>query len=168
MTRAGPARARVQVRRKGASVLDTSGVDFERLYASRSTRDNELAWRAARPELQSTRLPPTQWRIVHEGKDGRAWVSVRNGEASVIESVSRERDERLWLHVSLARRDRLPTWDELRDVKQQFLGSHVEAYVVLPPISRYVNVLSTCLHLWTCLDAPRGVLPDFSGGTGSI
>lgn len=64
-----------------------------------------------------------------------------------------------WLHVSASYPDRLPTWDDLREVKETFCGPKREAYIVLPPAERYVNHHSCVLHLWCAVDGPA--LPDF-------
>ncbi len=56
--------------------------------------------------------------------------------------------------------NRIPTWGELRSVKELFLGD-VYTYLVLPPKEFYVNVTPTVLHLWHCRDGPQ--LPEFSG-----
>ena len=78
---------------------------------------------------------------------------------SAILSVERERDGKLWLHVSLAHQSRMPSWDELRRVKSWLMGPDARAIQVLPPESEYVNLHPFCLHLWQCLDGD--VLPDF-------
>lgn len=64
-----------------------------------------------------------------------------------------------WLHVSASYADRLPTWEDMRAVKETFCGTDREAYIVLPPTERYINDHAFVLHLWCCLDGP--MLPDF-------
>jgi hypothetical protein len=78
---------------------------------------------------------------------------------TVICSAARERDGRRWLHVSMARPDRLPSWPDVHAVKELFLGAKRRALQVLPPEDEYVNVHPNCLHLWSCLDDDG--LPDF-------
>ncbi len=78
---------------------------------------------------------------------------------SVIISAERHDDGRRWLHVSLARRSRLPTWDDVRLIKDLFVGRGRKAIQILPPENEYVNVHPHCLHLWSCLDDDG--LPDF-------
>lgn len=77
----------------------------------------------------------------------------------VLCSASVESDGRRWMHVSCSRRNRLPSWEELRMVKDAFIGRERRAIQVLPPDSEYVNTHSFVLHLWSCLDVE--VLPDF-------
>jgi hypothetical protein len=79
---------------------------------------------------------------------------------TVLASVQRQRDGQRWLHVSFSRPDRLPSWEELKEVKQIFIGRERTAIQVIPRDSEYVNVHPYCLHLWTCLDSE--VVPDFA------
>lgn len=85
---------------------------------------------------------------------------------SVILSGSREEDGKRWLHLSVAHRQRIPAWSELKLVKDLFLGPHLWAIQVLPTADKYVNINPRVLHLWHCVDGIA--LPDFTGGTGSI
>jgi len=85
---------------------------------------------------------------------------------SLILSGAYEMDKKRWLHLSIARPDRLPTWDELKTAKTLFLGRETMAIQVMPPESKYVNQHPYCLHLWHCLDGDP--CPDFTAGTGSI
>jgi hypothetical protein len=78
---------------------------------------------------------------------------------AVIVSVAEEDDGHRWLHVSCSRAERLPTWRELREVKELFVGRDRLALQVLPPEDEYVNVHPNVLHLW-CRLGPRPV-PDF-------
>lgn len=85
----------------------------------------------------------------------------------VIESLEkhpRSRDSNMlvtWHHVSLSVRSRrLPTWDELAEIKDLFVGNNAEAYVVLPPTEVYIND-APVLHVWCCTSMLKGVLPDF-------
>lgn len=63
-----------------------------------------------------------------------------------------------WVHVSVSHRDRLPNWDELKFVKEVFLGRDKLAIQVLPPAEEYVNLHPNVLHLWHCPD--RRIVPD--------
>lgn len=83
------------------------------------------------------------WKLMAGGRsadDGATW---KRGRLAVIESLAIERDDRCWHHVSLSRNDgSIPSWDQLRLVKDDFVGTEQEAYVVLPPHNRYVEVKS--------------------------
>lgn len=64
-----------------------------------------------------------------------------------------------WLHVSASFENRLPSWEDMREVKEAFCGKGREAYMVLPPQERYINDHPYVLHLWCPIGGP--VLPDF-------
>jgi hypothetical protein len=102
-------------------------------------------------------LPPP-WAVIEKHSDGAAYHNPITA-LNVICSASMERDSRRWLHVSVSHPDRLPTWDELAEVKSLFIGTERKAIQVLPPTEEHVNVHPTCLHLWACLDGDG--LPDF-------
>lgn len=80
-------------------------------------------------------------------------------KVTVIVSGSTEADGRRWLHVSVSRPSRLPSWEDLREVKDTFIGRDRKAIQVLPPASEYVNIHPHVLHLWACVDDDG--LPDF-------
>ena len=100
---------------------------------------------------------PSFWHVIDRVSDGVAYRSTAG--MTVICSGSVERDGRRWLHVSVARPDRLPTWSELTEVKDLFIGARRKAIQVLPAVEEYINAHPNCLHLWSCLDEDG--LPDF-------
>lgn len=53
-----------------------------------------------------------------------------------------------WEHVSISRRDRCPTWEEMAQVKAWFWDAEDLVLELHPPRSRYVNQHPFCLHLW--------------------
>jgi hypothetical protein len=81
------------------------------------------------------------------------------GELRVLSSQRREGDGKRWVHVSVSRADRLPSWEDLRDVKDVFLGTDSVAVQVLPRRQDYVNDHPYVLHLFRCLDGDP--VPDF-------
>lgn len=66
----------------------------------------------------------------------------------VLVSVSIMENGEKFLHVSVSRRSRLPSWDDLKRVKAAFIGEEREAVHVLPKASDYINLHPYCLHLW--------------------
>ncbi len=108
---------------------------------------------------------PVGWKVEERRLDGAMY---RHGSArmTVIVSASVERDGRNWLHVSVAHPERMPTWDDLRYVKDIFVGRDRTALQVLPPAAKHVNQHPYCLHLWACLDGD--VTPDFTQGGETI
>lgn len=109
------------------------------------------------------RVLPADWALIGRGDDGGKWAK---GVLSVVASVARELDGKLWLHVSCATPHRLPSWAELREVKDIFVGRDRTALQVLPRAEKHINVHNYCLHLWCCLDGD--VTPDFTRGLRTI
>lgn len=108
---------------------------------------------------------PAGWQTVRTTDDGAMYMS-RDG-MSVIVSWHKEDDGRHWLHVSCARKNRLPSWDDVADVKRMFVGDGRYAYQVIPPKSKHVNIHPNCLHLWAPLEGAQP-LPDFTHGGNTI
>lgn len=57
-------------------------------------------------------------------------------------------DQMGWNHVSVSRKDRCPTWDEMCQIKNLFWGETDWVVQYHPPKSEYVNNHPYCLHLW--------------------
>ena len=108
--------------------------------------------------------PPEPWTLTEQGSDGAAYRHA-NG-LRVIWSAAREADGRIWLHVSLSRADRMPTYRDLKHVKVAFIGNQRKAIMVIPEQREHVNLHPFCLHLFSCLE--EDPLPDFTRGTGMI
>lgn len=66
----------------------------------------------------------------------------------VVMSTDIMDDGKRFLHVSCSYRDRLPSWKDLKTVKDIFFGEDREAFQVLPKQEDYVNLHPYCLHLW--------------------
>lgn len=105
-------------------------------------------------EQPSFIFPPDSGNIA-----GRVWehmlVPIR-----VIRSLARMKDDYgTWIHVSVSRKDKIPSWQELTKVKDEFLGPSAEAIQVLPSKADYVNLHNFCLHIWSphsdCKDIPN-------------
>ncbi len=78
------------------------------------------------------------------GNNGAFVVRLQRGqEVFVIAS-----DQLGWEHVSVSRKDRCPTWDEMCQVKSMFWGVDDCVVQYHPPESEYVNNHPFCLHLW--------------------
>ncbi len=141
--------------------LPLDGVDFEKLAAAQNDQGRMVkGWEAPR-------VLPASWREVERDKDGGAKYRNPNQKLAAILTCSVELDGRAWLHLSLSHATRVPTWGEMRVAKEQFLGDR-EAYSILPPRARYVNIHNNVLHLFALLDEKQCALPDFTGGTGSL
>lgn len=97
------------------------------------------------------------------GADGARYRHTMTG-VTVIMSRAIEDDGHIWLHVSMAHPHRMPTYEELADVKERFIGADKKAVMVFPPKSVHVNIHNFCLHLWHRMDGDS--LPEFSGMIG--
>lgn len=75
-----------------------------------------------------------------DGADGWLW---QFGKLRVIASWGMG-----WDHVSVSHRDRIPLWEEMCWVKDQFFEAEETVMQLHPPHSEYVNNHSRCLHLW--------------------
>jgi len=107
-------------------------------------------------------LPPA-WKCVEIREDGAAYR--RKGGLSAIISCDVELDGKEWVHLSVSHRNRLPSWNELHDGKEIFLGD-TYAYLIFPPKKFYINIHPYALHVFTCRNGPQ--LPEFSRGSGLL
>lgn len=110
------------------------------------------------------RVLPSKWRLGAVAGDGASFVAW--DRQTVIVSGAVEQDGKRWLHVSTARPDRLPSYDDMVTVKEMFIGREAHAISVMPPRAEHVNIHVHCLHLWHCLDGSP--LPDFTRGGRTI
>ena len=69
-----------------------------------------------------------------------------------------------WEHVSVSRRDRCPTWDEMCLVKALFWDDDDCVIQYHPPRSEYVNNHPYCLHLWRPIDVSLPMPPSILVG----
>lgn len=87
----------------------------------------------------------------------------------IVTTVDHEGKE--WLHASVSRSDkRLPTYEDLKTLKELCIGDHRTALQIFPPKDKHIDIASKnggpeVLHLWCCLDGD--VTPDF-GKEGMI
>lgn len=109
---------------------------------------------------------PVGWIVIENRIDGEAYINKSIG-LFVIRSVSKEEDGHLWIHVSVSRRSRIPSYDDLKLIKKLFIGDDLHAYQCFVPSKDHINIHEFVLHLWARQDGKSG-LPDFSHGSGSI
>jgi hypothetical protein len=162
------AEIRRKVRAGEAMTQAEQGEFYAAIEASKDTTPVQLARLEALPRgwrqehFRSILLP--EWQPLQSTEDGASYES--SDGLCVIVSADVELDGKRWLHVSCSRKDRLPSWNDLRRVKDLFIGMSRTAVQVLPRQEKYVNVHPRVLHLFTCLDDDP--LPDFTRGTESL
>ena len=69
-----------------------------------------------------------------------------------------------WEHVSVSRRDRCPTWDEMCQIKALFWDEDDCVIQYHPPRSEYVNNHPNCLHLWRPIGVSLPMPPSIMVG----
>ena len=79
----------------------------------------------------------------------------------IMASVGEYDDGNEWLHISISRKSRIPTYDELTRIKRDFIGDDKKAIMVLPEKEKHVNIAENCLHLFY---SEKNQLPEFSNG----
>lgn len=100
-----------------------------------------------------------------EGADGLGCWDHPRRNTRLIHSIAREGDGEVWAHLSVSRRDRtLPTWEQVRDVKQLLYPDLVGLIVLAPVVEHYS--FAEVHHVWVCLS--RRPTPAFGGADGSI
>lgn len=110
------------------------------------------------------RVLPDGWTVVRPWGDGNAY-QYRNG-LRVLVTTADFPDGRDWMHISVSRADRIPSYEDLKFVKNTF-AEHRTGYQVFPPPADNINLHPFCLHIWVPLTGPP-VTPDFTRGGGSI
>ena len=98
------------------------------------------------------------------GPDGWRFDDFSNARSIIITCADHNGVD--WVHASIAHRDAMPTYSDLRMLHAAvFHGGW--AYQIFAPPSDHVNIHEFALHLWGRLDG-KAELPDFTRGTGSI
>jgi len=128
---------------------------------------NILEWDSSKT---ASGLPaPQNWHIVDfihrwdkpEERCGYFWERMIGQRLKVMEDVTVKSDGKRWLHVSVSKPNgKMPTYEDVQEVRRLFISEDRECYQVFPTKDRYVN-FHNVLHLWSCLDQPGGVLPHF-------
>jgi len=106
------------------------------------------------------RVLPALWMLYEDYPNAKVYLKTPGGVSAlkVISEVALY-ESKHWLHVSCSARDMIPTWAELREVKDLFCGANSLALQILPPAAEYVNAHPNVLHLWVCLEGRP--VPDF-------
>lgn len=73
-----------------------------------------------------------------------------------------------WEHVSVSRRDRCPTWDEMCQIKSLFWDDDDCIVQYHPPRSEYISNHPYCLHLWRQIGIEFPVPPSIFVGVKEL
>ena len=100
---------------------------------------------------------------IEERIDG---ISFTKNGLFIIAAIHKELDNNFWVHISLSRKNKIPSYKDLILVKNTFIGKDKKAIQVFPKEEEHVNFMENCLHLWHCVD--NDPLPDFTHGTNKL
>lgn len=104
---------------------------------------------------------PKNWKLISKGSSGGVF---QKGNVKAIITSEVHGDGRAWIHLSVSKKNSLPTYGDLKRAKKDFLGPESRAMLFFPPESEHVNLHKYCHHLWCCVD--EDPLPDFPVGSG--
>jgi hypothetical protein len=113
---------------------------------------------------QYPEFPPSGWEIIQPWGDGYA-LRERGGLRLLID-CSFKADGKAWLHVSISRKTYLPSWDDMKRVKREFIGDGNVAVMVFPAAADYVNIHPNCHHLWHCVEGET--ICNFTADLGGV
>lgn len=111
--------------------------------------------------------PPPNWHFIGPWGDGHCFAHKKG--LRVIIDCEEKSDGRRWCHVSVSRKNWIPSHEDMCMVKDAFIGHDRYAYAIFPPREVYVNIHPNCLHLWAALEGEDGrMLPEFMGVIAGI
>lgn len=93
---------------------------------------------------------PDKYRVNHpmlglgDATNGFFVVPLKHGQTVMVQASNGLG----WEHVSVSRKDRCPTWEEMCQVKTMFWDEDDCVVQYHPPKSDYVNLHKNCLHMW--------------------
>ena len=94
------------------------------------------------------------------GNNGAFIVQLKRGQTVYVIAS----DGGGWEHVSVSRKDRCPTWDEMCQIKAMFWDAEDVVVQFHPRESEYVNNHPNCLHLWRQVDCDFPTPPSIFVG----
>jgi len=103
---------------------------------------------------------PIDWKEIPAMEPPPMQRAYRNRHLLVLIDNTKKSDGKHSVHVSFSRKDRLPNYEEITEVKRLFVGKNNKAIMVFPEEKNHVNINPYCLHLWCCVDGDG--LPEFS------
>lgn len=116
------------------------------------------------------RLGRKEWSLpVEYGPEGWAFRHNDGDRSIIVTYANHEMPDGTttpWIHASIARRDSMPTYEDLVALHFAVWGDKGWAYQVFAPQTDHVNIHAYALHLWGKPDGAP-VLPNF-GRFGTI
>lgn len=114
--------------------------------------------------------PPVGWVDLDAFPKGHPLHGVfsyrRKGDSlTVLFTAALEVDGKVWVHVSMSRPSRMPSYEDVCDVKRLFIGPDKKALQVFAAEADHVNIHEYCLHLFHSPDGDG--VPNF-GRFGTI
>ncbi len=116
-------------------------------------------------ELYAPKVLPPAWRQVDSPMPGQRLYEKSNGLQVIFTADNLWEDGKTWLHISLARALYMPSYEDMKEVKDIFIGKCREALQVFPRADKHIDIHPFCLHLWCAVEGNG--LPDF-GKEGTI
>lgn len=103
------------------------------------------------------------------GPDGWVFKTVETADpATIIVTADTYRTGRLWVHASISRPVRMPSYWDLKMLHHAVFGRGYAFQVFVPP-SEHVDIHPNCLHLFGLKTGERpGGIPDFALNGKSI
>ena len=72
-------------------------------------------------------------------------VKAMGNEFNVVASIEPNQEH---ISITLIHKKRIPTWEEMKAIKDIFFFDEEECYQVFPKKSEYVNLHPYCMHIW--------------------
>lgn len=100
--------------------------------------------------LEKFRIPVPSFMDIptYEEQDDNGFYSTgafKIGELVVL--ISHNEDEGGW-HMSMSKKDKMPTYEEMKDMRYKMLPNRIYACEIFPPREEFVNRHPFCRHLW--------------------
>lgn len=108
-----------------------------------------------------TRVIPSNWKAIEIPYFRELVAFIRADGLKVIITVEwQDSDtETKWLHVSMSFKSKLPSYSDMKIVKNVFIGEDRTAFQIFPSNDQHVNLHENTLHLFSCLT--KDIFPDF-------
>ena len=102
--------------------------------------------------------------IIKQGEDGGQAIAHLSSSKKEIPAGIIFSNGGGWDHVSVSFYNRVPTWDEMCEVKNMFFYPEEACVQYHPAESEYVNTFAYCLHIWRKQDGSIPMPPTWMIG----